>query len=47
MDIDWCPSIKRYYNMGFYTNEQMKIFVVADFITAEQYKEITGGEYIK
>jgi len=43
----WYDSVKRYYNMGFYTNEQMKIFVVADFITAEQYKEITGVEYVK
>ena len=43
----WYDSIKRYYNMGFYTNEQMKIFVVAEFITVEQYKEITGVEYVK
>ena len=41
----WYDSVKRYYNMGFYTNEQMKIFVVAEFITVEQYKEITGEEY--
>lgn len=47
MNIDWHPSIKRYYGMGFYTNEQMKTFVVAEFITVEQYKEITGVEYVK
>lgn len=41
----WYDSVRRYYNMGFYTNEQMKIFVVAEFITAEQYKEITGEDY--
>ena len=43
----WYDSVKRYYNMGFYTNEQMKVFVVAEFITVEQYKEITEVEYVK
>jgi uncharacterized XkdX family phage protein len=38
-------SIKRYYDMGKYTNEQVKIFVMANWITAEQYKEITGEDY--
>lgn len=38
-------SIKRYYDMGKYTNEQVKIFVMANWITAEQYKEITGENY--
>ena len=41
----WYDSVKRYYNMGFYTNEEMKVFVVANFITAGQYREITGVEY--
>lgn len=41
----WYDSVRRYYNMGFYTNEQMKIFVIAEFITAEQYKIITGEDY--
>ena len=38
-------SIKRYYNMGKYTLEQMQVFVQAKWITAEQYKEITGEDY--
>lgn len=38
-------SIKRYYDMGKYTNEQMKVFVGAGWITSEQYQEITGIEY--
>ncbi len=38
-------SIKRYYDMGKYTNEQMKVFVQAKWITDEQYREITGIEY--
>lgn len=37
--------IKRYYGKGYYTNEQMKVFVVAKYITAEQYEEITGIPY--
>lgn len=39
-------SIKRYYGMGKYTKEQVKIFVLAKWITEEQYKEITGDEYV-
>lgn len=38
-------SIKRYYDMGKYTNEQVKIFVMAGWITEEQYYEITQTEY--
>lgn len=38
-------SIKRYYDMGKYINEQLKIFVMANWITEEQYKEITGENY--
>jgi uncharacterized XkdX family phage protein len=39
-------SIKKYYDMGKYTDEQMKVFVGAEWITPEQYKEITGVEYV-
>lgn len=39
-------SIKKYYDMGKYTLEQMKVFVKAKYITAAQYKEITGTEYV-
>ena len=31
--------------MGKYINEQVKIFVMANWITEEQYKEITGKSY--
>lgn len=44
--MNWFDKIKRYYNNGLYTNEQVKVFVVAGKITNEQYKEITGEEYI-
>lgn len=39
-------SVKRYYDMGKYTDEQMKVFVQAKWITVDQYKEITGIKYI-
>ncbi|MEC1778394.1 XkdX family protein [Schinkia azotoformans] len=38
-------SIKRYYDMGKYTLDQMKVFVQAGWITPEQYTEITGEPY--
>jgi len=39
-------SIKRYYNMGKYTDDQMKIFVQANWITEAEYNDITEIEYI-
>ena len=39
-------SIKRYYDMGFYTKEKVKVFVQAGWITEAQYKEITGDDYV-
>lgn len=43
--MNWFLTAKRYYDMGFYTKEQVKVFVAAGKITAEQYKEITGEDY--
>ena len=43
--MNWFLTAKRYYDMGFYTNEQVKVFVAAGKITAKQYKEITGIDY--
>lgn len=37
--------IKRYYDMGIYSKENVKVFVVAGKITAEDYQAITGDEY--
>lgn len=37
--------VKRYYDKGIYSKEDVKVFVRAKDITAEQYKEITGDEY--
>ena len=37
--------IKRYYDKGVYTKENIATFVKAGKITAEQYQEITGEQY--
>ena len=38
-------KVKKYYRMGFYSKEQVKVFVQKGKITAEQYEEITGEVY--
>lgn len=43
----WYNSVKEYYDMGFYTNDNVKVFVVANMITPEDYKKITGEDYVK
>lgn len=42
----WFSIIQKYYSKGLYTNEQVKTFVVAGYITEVRYKEITGIEYV-
>lgn len=37
--------VKRYYDKGYYTKENVATFVKARKITAEEYKEITGEDY--
>ena len=37
--------VKRYYDKGIYTKENIATFVKAGKITAEQYEEITGDVY--
>ncbi len=43
----WFNSVKEYYLKGFYANEDIKIFVIADMITETEYKEITSEDYTK
>lgn len=45
MFFDW---IKGFYDAGKpgYTNDGVKVFVRAGWITAEQYKGITDFEYV-
>ncbi|MGP9042091.1 XkdX family protein [Cytobacillus kochii] len=42
----WFNAIKGYYTEGFYSNDDVKIFVQAAWITADQYKQITGVNYV-
>ena len=43
----WFNTIKRFYDSGHpsYTNENLKVFVKAEMITAEQYTLITDEPY--
>lgn len=47
MENFWYDTIKRYYILGYYSNENMRVFVEAERITKEQFKEITGEDYDK
>lgn len=38
-------KIKKFYNLGLYTDETLKKFVSKGVISAKQYKEITGEAY--
>lgn len=37
--------IQEYYNDGFYTKEDVAVFVQAGWITAAEYETITGEVY--
>lgn len=39
-------TVKKYYDKGFYTDEQVKVFVVAQYITEAEYQTITGKTYV-
>lgn len=38
-------TVKKYYNMGLYTNKQVAVFVEKGKLTAEEYELITGEPY--
>ena len=38
--------IKRYYDKGYYTKTHISAFVAVGALTSEQYKSITGDDYI-
>ena len=40
MGIDF-KMIKMYYDMGLYTDDDIKVFAVAGYITEKQSREIT------
>lgn len=38
--------IKKNYDRGLWSKQMVKVAVVKNVITAEQYKEITGDDYV-
>lgn len=44
--MDWFKVISDYYQAGYYTVDQVKIFVVKGKITADQFLTITGQTYV-
>ncbi len=38
-------KVKKFYDMGLYSKEQVKMFVVKGKLTAEEYEQITGEAY--
>lgn len=43
--MDWYTIVKRHYDAGRYTKDDVKVFVQAGKITPEQYEQITGEAY--
>lgn len=43
--MNWYSFVYRYYKAGYYTKDDVKVFVVAGKITPAQYQEITGESY--
>ena len=43
--MNWFEKVKKYYKAGYYKNEQVKVFVVGEKITEDNYKEITNEDY--
>lgn len=44
--MDWFNFCKTNFDLGNAKVDNLKIYVVKNKITAEQYKEITGVDYI-
>lgn len=43
--MDWFTTVNNYYKAGYYTVDQVKIFVAKEKITADQFQAITGQAY--
>ena len=41
--MNWFEKVKRYYDLGCYTDEQVYRFVTAGKITEEEYNIIVGN----
>lgn len=38
--------VEKYYKQGQYTADDMKVFVKATYITADDFKTLTGTDYV-
>lgn len=43
--MDWFKIVLDFYKSGFYTDDQVKVFVEKNKITSDQYQKITGQSY--
>ena len=37
--------VKKYYALGLYTVDDLKVFVKAAYITADEFKALSGTDY--
>lgn len=44
--MDWYKFCKTNFDLGIATTENLKVYVIKNKITAEQYKTITEIDYI-
>ncbi|MCM3316191.1 XkdX family protein [Rummeliibacillus stabekisii] len=44
--MDWFRTVSDFYKSGYYTDDQVKIFVVKGKITSQQFQKITDQEYL-
>lgn len=44
--MDWFKIVSAYFKAGYYTENQVKVFVVKGKITADEYQQITGQVYV-
>lgn len=44
--MNWFEKVQRYYNWGYYSNENVAMFLKAGKITDKEYEIITGKEYV-
>lgn len=43
--MNWFNKVKKYYDKGIYSIEDVRVFVLSKKITAEDFKKITGQEF--
>jgi uncharacterized XkdX family phage protein len=43
--FDWYGKIKKYYNKGLWTEDQVRVAVTKNKITESEFEEITGITY--